>query len=137
MVTAIIMLMIVSWLFYTGKWNCSIIDGNPSCFRAGTIFVQRHNKILLNIIQPNKNCKKIVAVPPFRSSVIYIGGITDTAYHQAFADIFSVAFGDRNRTISVGLFADEKRRAREKKLQELTPKHILDSVRKKLHAHEV
>lgn len=119
-------------LLVTGLLNCSVVDGSLSCARTATILVERQNELLINATEREELCGAVVAVPSFRSSVINYGGITDIAYHNAFADIFSVALGKRYHTVLVELYANTRRQEREDLLSDLTPNVILKHVQGKL-----
>ena len=94
---AIVLLLVFLIL---GQLNCSIVDGRISCSRTSSILTERHNAIVISDTAAGE-CMEVVAIPPFLSSVINTGGITDIAYQLAFADIFSVSLSTVYQAIFV------------------------------------
>ena len=107
-----------------GQLNCSFVDGHISCSRTSSILTERHNAIVIS--DTVGQCKEVVAIPPFLSSVINVGGITDIAYQLAFADIFAVSLSSVYQAIFVDMHTEiGDRQEREKLIESLSKSDLL------------
>ena len=117
-----VILLLLGFLIL-GQLNCSFVDGRISCSRTSSILTERHNEI---VISDPVGCQEVVAIPPFLSSVINYGGITDIAYQLAFADIFSVSLSAVYQAIFVDMHTNiGDRRERERLIESLYKSDVL------------